>query len=76
MDNHKQFAQSIATYLKAACLDPGNPNTVYNLRVTFEHWIKDCNANHNTKLAASVQKFQTALLRPYEETVLKVASSK
>jgi hypothetical protein len=47
---------------------------VYNLRVTFDHWINDANAHHNTKLAAAVGKFQTLLLRPYEETALKVAT--
>ena len=70
----KQYAMSVATYLKAACLDPGDPGTVYNLRVTLATWINDCKAHNKPKLAASIQNFENAVLRPYEETVLKVAT--
>jgi hypothetical protein len=70
----QQHALAVATYLKAACLDPGDPGTVYNLRLAFGKWVKACNANHDAQGADTVLKFATALLRPYEDATTKVAA--
>jgi hypothetical protein len=70
----KQYGLSVATYLKACCLEPGDPGIVYNLRCALGKWIKACEANNDTQGAAAVQKFANALLRPYEETATKVAA--
>ena len=72
--NNKRYAPALACFLKAACLDPGDPTTAYELRVTFDRFIKACKENRETKRAAYLQKFKDDLLRPYEDTALQVAS--
>jgi hypothetical protein len=71
----KHYPEAITCYLKAGCLDAGNPAVVANMRAIFSMWINDAKANHDNKLASSIQSFESRLLRPYEETEIKTASN-
>lgn len=70
-----RFPDAITCYLKAGCLDPGNPAVVANMRIVFNMWINNAKASHDSKLAATIQSFENRLLRPYEETEIKTASN-
>ena len=59
----QHYEESVASYLKAACLDPKDPSTLANLRSTFKHWSASCKKNHDDSKAEAVDRFAAELLR-------------
>jgi hypothetical protein len=50
----KDFIQSTVNFLKAACLDPTQPNSGHAIELRFQKWFNIATANHDLVTARSI----------------------
>jgi regulator of sirC expression with transglutaminase-like and TPR domain len=62
-EKEKKYDRALMSFLKAATLEPGSPDTARGVNNSIKSWFKDCVTKHQTTRAAAIAKLYRQMLR-------------